>query len=116
LAQLGPSARHDLRKDIKMLRYGAELAAAAAADGEDAALVAALRRVQDALGHLNDLDTLQRFEPLTVDREGLLGLRQRLIEAKRGPDLIAAAVSHWPSNLRRGRRPAFDRREYLRGQ
>ena len=96
LAQLSAVERHDLRKDVKALRYSTEMAVAAGAQPDDVHLVATLRRVQETLGQLNDLDTLQRFDPpLASERDGLAKLRQRLIDAQSVPDLIAAAAARW---------------------
>lgn len=88
--------RHDLRKDLKTLRYTAELSAAH--DERAAAMAAALKRLQSVLGELNDVHMLETF----ADRGGveplaLTGFRQRMSEEyrKRTPALIDTANKRW---------------------
>lgn len=75
LGRLPVEDRHDLRKALKRLRYGAEIAAAGLAETAGGAdFLKALRRVQTALGKLNDLDTIAPMRPALGDA----GLEARL--------------------------------------
>jgi CHAD domain-containing protein len=70
---------HDLRKDVKALRYTVELANATSLNC-DAKLAHTLKRVQGALGYVNDVALLERFSPpLVSEKEALARLRNRLV-------------------------------------
>jgi triphosphatase len=73
-----PSQIHDLRKAVKAVRYAADFGGGLSHDGH-AEMAVALKRVQDALGYVNDLDTLMRFAPaLVAEGEAVSLLSQRL--------------------------------------
>lgn len=98
LPELAPLQLHKFRKDVKALRYGAEIAVAAAREHDAANLARPLKRIQSALGALNDLATLERFDPpLGKEREALAKLRSRLIaqRASMSRDLAAEATDRW---------------------
>lgn len=78
LPQLQNDELHRLRKDVKALRYGTELAAAAGFAALDA--VRPLKRMQDLLGYANDMASLATFDPpIFAGRADLQQLRERLI-------------------------------------
>lgn len=84
LQAMAPDKLHDLRKDIKTLRYTADMAGALGLEDQDA-LACTLKRVQDALGHVNDTDTLSRFAPgLLTERDALALVRARLVRERAG--------------------------------
>jgi len=66
-AKLGPQQRHKLRVNAKKLRYATEFFAALIAGGKAdrrrRAFVKALKRVQDALGELNDIAVHGKLGP-----------------------------------------------------
>jgi CHAD domain-containing protein len=55
----GPEGRHDLRIELKKLRYAQSFLASLLRPKHVARSTATLARVQDLLGHLNDLSTAQ---------------------------------------------------------
>lgn len=80
---------HELRKDVKALRYGTELAAAAGAAADDAAVP--LKRMQDLLGYANDMAALAQFDPpLSGHGEAWRQLRARILTARE--DGVAGAI------------------------
>jgi triphosphatase len=92
---------HRLRKDVKALRYGAELAVTSNALDPD--IVRRLKRMQDALGYANDMAALEQFDPpLLGQREALQQLRAQLHVARTGivADAIANAAAEWRDLLR----------------
>jgi CHAD domain-containing protein len=95
LADLTHLELHQLRKAVKALRYGAELAASVGRANE---IVPRLKRIQDALGYVNDTAALNSFDPPALGKaSALAGVRARLI-AKRdraGADAIASALRDW---------------------
>ena len=96
LAALDAEARHQLRKDVKKLRYALEMAAPV----EGMAFVAALRRLQDSLGRLNDLAVLGDFRPALGD-PGLVARFEALVAStpaggRESRDLaMGRACRHW---------------------
>ncbi|MBI1252084.1 MAG: CHAD domain-containing protein [Alphaproteobacteria bacterium] len=102
LVALSDADRHELRKDLKTLRYIAELHPAST----DAPFMRALRRVQNRLGDLNDLRTLAHAaatyegaiaEALTAQFDG--EARERwLASAARRWAALAAAELFWRSS------------------
>lgn len=100
VARLPPAERHELRKDLKALRYAAEISAAVTSDSGSQAFLSALKRLQAGLGYLNDLATLQLFDPPVPDAntaQGLKRLRRRLIaeHAGRAEAALVNAQKHW---------------------
>jgi triphosphatase len=95
LADLSHLELHQLRKAVKAMRYGAELAASAGLDGN---VVPRLKRMQDALGYANDTAALEHFNPpvfgeasaLQRVRESLIAQRQSSIA-----DAISSAMREW---------------------
>lgn len=87
---------HQLRKDVKALRYGTELAVAAGLAPADA--VRPLKRMQDLLGYANDMASLANFDPpIFAGRRDLQALREQLI-AERAERVSASAedaASEW---------------------
>lgn len=57
LADLSAMERHELRKDLKKLRYGAEFFASLFSPKDQAKFFAGLKKLQDDLGYLNDVVT-----------------------------------------------------------
>jgi triphosphatase len=79
LPQLSHEETHDVRKEVKSLRYAVELADAMALN-PDRDLAHTLKRAQDALGFVNDIATLERFAaPLVKEQTSLVQLRDQLI-------------------------------------
>lgn len=69
--ELGVAAQHDVRKQLKRLRYVAELTASLFPRKQVARYVAALEPAQDALGRLNDLVVAtEMFRELAVTEPG----------------------------------------------
>lgn len=86
---------HQLRKAAKALRYTAELSISAGREGDP---VSGLKRIQDALGYVNDTAALEQFNPPVFgEAVALEKLRSRLItERKAGVSAaIAAAMAEW---------------------
>jgi triphosphatase len=78
LPDLANCELHQLRKDVKALRYGTELAVAAGLAAPDC--VRPLQRMQDLLGYANDMASLASFDPpILVGRAELQKVRERLI-------------------------------------
>jgi len=89
LSKLPAERRHRLRKDLKRLRYGAEMAAGALPDTDGGAgFLTALRRVQTSLGRLNDLDSVAPLRP---------DLGDPAAEARLAAYLLAATGPQSPS-------------------
>jgi CHAD domain-containing protein len=91
---------HELRKDIKGLRYAAEIAVAISADHAVAAMVGPLKGLQGALGRLNDLATLAQFDPplrQVRERKMLRRVRKRILaqHAKDAKDALCDAAARW---------------------
>lgn len=85
LPQLSAEQVHEVRKEVKALRYAVELADALSIT-RDADLASSLKRAQDALGYINDVATLERFAP-PLGGARFVELRARLVADK------AAAVA-----------------------
>jgi CHAD domain-containing protein len=86
---------HDVRKEVKTLRYTIELADALSINA-DADLAPCLKRAQDALGFVNDIATLEGFDtPLVNNCARISELRQLLIaeQAQAVTDNIARAAT-----------------------
>lgn len=95
LPQLSHEETHDVRKEVKSLRYAVELADAMALN-PDRDLAHTLKRAQDALGFVNDVATLERFAaPLVNEQKSLVQLRDQLIaeQAQAVDENIARAAS-----------------------
>lgn len=89
LPQLSNDELHRLRKDVKALRYGTELAVAAGFATSES--VRPLKRMQDLLGYANDMASLANFDPpIFAGRADLQQLRERLI-AERAERVSASA-------------------------
>jgi CHAD domain-containing protein len=100
MADLSHLELHQLRKAVKAMRYGAELAVSA---GLQAAPVPRLKRIQDALGYANDAAALERFNPPVFgEAEALRALRARLVAERNSGvvDAIAAAMAEWDALMR----------------
>lgn len=96
LPQLTNDELHRLRKDVKALRYGTELAAAAGLAAPDA--VRPLKRMQDLLGYANDMASLANFDPpIFAGRADLQQLRERLVaeRAERVAKSAEEAADEW---------------------
>lgn len=95
MAELSQPELHQLRKAVKAARYVAELGASAGWSGD---VVPRLKRMQDALGYVNDTAVLEAFDPTLSAQAGpLLALRTRLVSERRSaaPDAIATAMEEW---------------------
>lgn len=117
LAILDSEARHELRKRLKIYRYGYELSGLA--QKKDPCLNA-LKKLQVDLGHLNDADILAGWSPPGADpalRARLTAVRHELIGSRglQARDLsMGRAVRHWaelralatPRAMAEHRRPA----------
>lgn len=92
LRTLPDAERHNLRKQLKTLRYAAELSVAY--DANAAAMVGQLKRLQADLGKLNDMHMLTSIEP---EHPALALLRRRLIgeHLEMTPALIESAAARW---------------------
>ncbi len=103
LAALDPEARHELRKALKKLRYMLELLAV-----ERTPFLEGLKRLQEALGELNDLAMLRALEP-PVAEPALAAEFQALVRAalaggrSRADQLMGRACRHWQALSRRPR-------------
>jgi len=100
ISELAPAGRHELRKDVKNWRYAVELAAAIAPEHRAAALIGPLKRLQSALGRLNDLTMLAQFDPpLPSDgqRKALRRVRKKILAANaEGADAaLTDAEARW---------------------
>jgi triphosphatase len=86
LHEQAPAQVHELRKSVKALRYASEFGAGLARE-DHRKLAAALKRVQDALGYVNDVHMLKRFAPaLVAESDAVSKLCKRLI-AERADDV-----------------------------
>ncbi len=88
--------RHDLRKQMKALRYSAELSIGY--DESAATMVGILKRLQGDLGRLNDMHMLASAEPGACrEHLALSALRHRLIEEHKqiAPTLLQSATRRW---------------------
>lgn len=95
LADLSHLELHQLRKAVKAMRYGAELAASAGVSDQAAPR---LKRIQDALGYANDAAALEHFNPPVFgETAAFQRLRDRLVASRRTAvsDAIAAAMREW---------------------
>ncbi len=96
LAELDPEERHELRKDLKKLRYGTELAGSRASARP---FLGALKRLQEDLGAINDLAVLEGFAPdlAAAERARLAELVRRLgrRDQARADTLMGRACRHW---------------------
>jgi CHAD domain-containing protein len=95
LADLTHVELHQLRKAVKAMRYGAELAASAGLGGD---VVPRLKRIQDALGYANDTVSLENFNPPVFgEADALQRVRARIIAERQiaMSDAIAAAMREW---------------------
>jgi triphosphatase len=89
LPHLAAVELHQLRKNVKALRYGTELAVAAGLATSES--VRPLKRMQDLLGYANDMASLANFDPpIFAGRADLQQLRERLI-AERAERVSASA-------------------------
>ncbi|HET9232269.1 MAG TPA: CHAD domain-containing protein [Vitreimonas sp.] len=85
---------HQLRKAVKALRYGAELAASAGMPSE----APRYKRIQDALGYANDTAALEQFRPPVFGfGDAVQALCLRVISERSGAvgDAIATAMAEW---------------------
>ena len=103
-AELDPFARHELRILLKKLRYSTEFFASLFPGREVDRYRAAAARMQDVLGHLNDVTVAQHVvdtlldgtEPGPRQRAAALGAGQVLgWYARHGQDLEPRAVEAW---------------------
>jgi inorganic triphosphatase YgiF len=97
LASLDPEDRHELRKDLKKLRYASELLKTGP---RQKLFTAALKKLQEDLGALNDLAVLQAFAPRLAtpsDEAALEALKHRLLASSRSRAdlLMGRACRHW---------------------
>jgi len=95
MADLTHLELHQLRKAVKAMRYGAELAASAGLGGN---AVPRLKRIQDALGLANDTVALAQFNPPVFgEAAALQRVRERLVAARQGAvaDAITTAMREW---------------------
>jgi triphosphatase len=95
MADLSHLELHQLRKAVKAMRYGAELAASAGLGGN---VVPRLKRIQDALGYANDTAALEQFNPPVFgEASAFQRVRARLIAERQAgvADAISAAMREW---------------------
>lgn len=100
LERLSAAKRHRLRKDLKQLRYLAEIATLAADAPDSRRFFRRLERLQDDLGLLNDLVTLeQRHIPADdpAARDCVAGILERLqtSPALDAQTVLARAARRW---------------------
>lgn len=81
--------RHELRIAVKKLRYGLEFLTPVLPEKRAARINAVLKRLQDSLGHLNDLDVAERTLAL-VSARATPAQRRRM---KKAGDALMAAHS-----------------------
>lgn len=74
--------RHKLRKNLKMLRYMLEVASLDAKKTPSPKIIAALEKLQDALGALNDADNLYRHG-INFEEKALSNALKRRVETLR---------------------------------
>jgi triphosphatase len=103
-AELSAEARHDLRIALKKLRYGTEFFAALYPARETERFRKAAARMQDILGHLNDVtvaqhvlkDLLDATEPGSRQRSAALAAGQVIgWYGRQAQDLEPQAVAAW---------------------
>jgi CHAD domain-containing protein len=70
IRKLGVTERHELRKDLKTLRYTSELFATLYPKAEVRKLVRNMRHLQDILGYLNDVALAERLTSLGTNGAG----------------------------------------------
>jgi CHAD domain-containing protein len=95
LADLTHVELHQLRKAVKAMRYGAELAASA---GLGDNVVPRLKRIQDVLGYANDTAALERFNPPVFgEADAYRRVQERLVAERQiaVADAITAAMREW---------------------
>lgn len=97
LAGLSPEARHELRKAIKKLRYAIEMTNPSDTQKR---FVSALRKLQDALGALNDQAVLRSYAPDLGDPALTLRLERLVADLpgesrNRGDLAMGRACRHW---------------------
>ena len=108
LASLSPSQRHRLRKDLKQLRYLAELAAAPGNLPGAERFLKRLAKLQRDLGFLNDLAVLEALQLPTEDARALAAL-ERVSDAFAGGGgggrrrALRRAARHWRKLAAQGR-------------
>jgi CHAD domain-containing protein len=100
LARLSAEKRHRLRKDLKQLRYLAEIATLAADAPDSRRFFRRLERLQDDLGLLNDLVTVEQRQLSADDaatRESVASVRMQLqaSPALDAQTALARAARHW---------------------
>ena len=125
-AELEPEARHEIRLMLKKLRYASEFFQALYRKKPTRAYVERLRGLQDGLGHLNDLSSVEKLVQRVLShnkRRGPVAGQIRYgggmlvgwyahhaqIELQRATadwNAFAAANPYWRS-VRRGLKPAF---------
>jgi len=96
LPHLSHQELHRLRKDVKALRYGTDLAAAAGLTPAEA--VRPLKRLQDLLGYANDMVVLEAFDPpVSGQGEALREACARIRAGRAGAlaDAVASAAALW---------------------
>jgi inorganic triphosphatase YgiF len=64
LDQLGPEARHDMRKSLKQLRYLAEFFSPLFAKGKTRRFIERLKVLQDVFGYMNDVHMAQKLRTI----------------------------------------------------
>ena len=84
-----PAQRHALRIRLRRLRYACEFLHGAFPEGDSARLVRSLKRLQDLLGELNDLEVSRRL------LQELTGRRLRRFAAPRERQLLARLPGAW---------------------
>jgi CHAD domain-containing protein len=84
ITSLSVAERHELRIAVKKSRYGLEFLKPLLPEKRAARWTAALKRLQDSLGHLNDVDVAQRTVTLLVRSAG----RSRAAVSRGGQILI----------------------------
>jgi len=98
LAGLDDERQHEFRKDLKKLRYSLEFVPK---NSSMKPFVTELKRLQEALGTLNDFVVLAGFSPLLpgMELEVLQKLKEQLLETSRHRSDLALgrACRHWRS-------------------
>ncbi|WP_146151043.1 CYTH and CHAD domain-containing protein [Allosphingosinicella deserti] len=94
IESLDPEARHQLRIQVKKLRYGSEFFAGLALGSARrwSNFNALLEQLQESLGKLNDLETARTMAPGTPDAHAVEGL---LADAQRAADGLREAGPYW---------------------
>jgi CHAD domain-containing protein len=109
---LNATQRHELRKEIKTVRYAAEICAALMGPRGSISVIPALKRVQTVLGDLNDMAVFASFSPPLADERALRALRRlrdvALTRAGAAEESLADAAARWrwlaacPTSIVRG--------------